>query len=165
MRRTKSLDPQKNDELRVLTRSIVDREFDGNLKAASQAKPGISRTMLHEFIQGSRGAGYGLLDWLAARTGRSTADLRGEIETPAEVILPNYLEPKFRDLPDWPDLLARAQSIAHYKPWVWRRVADSATQAEGDVSVAEVLDMAKHVVKYRNPPATSRPPAPKKPAK
>lgn len=76
----KSLAREENENLRRVLREIIERDFDG---AASRAagKIGVSVTMLHEFLHGTRGAGTKLIFGVSNYTGRGIDDLLGRAVT------------------------------------------------------------------------------------
>jgi hypothetical protein len=81
----KALEPEQNEALRALARKIIDDQFKGKVSVAAAAKPNkISHSLLFEFLDGRRGAGMKLLNWLSARTGRGLDDLLGRPETRVE---------------------------------------------------------------------------------
>ncbi len=71
----------------------------------------------------------------------------------------DYSKPKFKDLPNWNDIRKRAELLVPHPSWVWDDVAETSpvavTDAAGDVTVAEVIDMAEHVLKYSKPPSSA----------
>ena len=69
MGRTKSLSPGANEAARAVVRELVVREFAGNVKAAAKAI-GVSQSLLHEFLEGIRGAGMHTLEALSKYTGK-----------------------------------------------------------------------------------------------
>jgi hypothetical protein len=75
---TKALTPEQNEALRKVVRQIVDAQFGGKVSVAAKGPPKISHSMLFEFLNGNRGAGLRLLEWISARTnGKSIDELLG----------------------------------------------------------------------------------------
>jgi hypothetical protein len=66
--RTKKLRPEDNERARAFVAHIVERDFKGVELTAAKAF-GISQSMLHEFLAGSRGAGMNILLAIADHAG------------------------------------------------------------------------------------------------
>lgn len=71
---TKSLPHEQNEQVRALMRKILADEFGGVVTHAAKAL-GISHSIIHEMLAGSRGAGTKVLRALSTHTGRSIDDI------------------------------------------------------------------------------------------
>jgi transcriptional regulator with XRE-family HTH domain len=70
MARTKALPAEENEKARAFLSKIVREDFKGNESAAAK-RIGISQSMLHEFLAGTRGAGQNVLRAIAIYAGVS----------------------------------------------------------------------------------------------
>jgi hypothetical protein len=64
MPRTKSLSLDRREATKKFVKKIVDERFGGNRSAAAKAF-GVSQSMLHEVLEGTRGAGITVLESVA----------------------------------------------------------------------------------------------------
>ena len=76
---TKALPHEQNEQVRALMRKILAEEFGGTVTHAAKAL-GISHSIIHEMLSGSRGAGTKVLRALSEHPGRSIDDILHGVE-------------------------------------------------------------------------------------
>lgn len=111
--RNKALTPEQNDVLRAIVRDVIDRQFGGVVSVAAQATPKISHSLLFEFLDGRRGAGMKLLEWISARTDRGMDDLLGRSGRPSAG--GGSSRPVARNITGWKH---SATIVAKTKKWI-----------------------------------------------
>ncbi len=76
--RGKSLTVEQNAALRALAVEVINRDFKGKTSRAAVARPHpVAHPTLFDFVNGNRGAGIRVIEWLSARTGKSMDTLLG----------------------------------------------------------------------------------------
>jgi len=95
----KALPPDQDEAVRALAAKLVRDHFGGNESAAAK-RLGMSQPMLHEIIQGTRGAGVSTLIALADYANMSVDAVLGRSATG---------EAPLRQHPDWPAARAEAE--------------------------------------------------------
>ncbi len=125
--------PERNELLRDLVKAIRDTDFGGNLSAMGRALRMESTATLAEFVSGEKGAGMKLIDALVAYTGRtldqiyaSGGDLAKLREAPPPPAPAPIKGRSFGELPDWPELLAKARVLRPGVPDAyWTKLAST----------------------------------------
>jgi hypothetical protein len=152
---------ERNGVLRILVKAIVQKDYDGNLTATARAL-NLSTSALSGFVSGSRGAGPKLMDALVVylrrtqdqilASGGDLATLRqGAPATTSTTGAPVAIQ--FGKLPNWPELLATAQTILPTCPaWVWEKLATSVLWFDGPITAASVAACANVVLNHAAPP-------------
>jgi hypothetical protein len=153
----KSLEPDQNDALRALVRELIDRDFDGKVSVAAKAEPPISHSLLFEFLDGRRGAGVKLLNWISARTGRGIDELLGR--TPPRSTVSDDGRPIYGNLPPYPELERQARlrpGAAIYQEQDWQAARQfSGIMAPGELTVDFVLALVMAARELRMHPGPS----------
>lgn len=149
--------PERNELLRDLVKAIRATDFGGNLSAMGRALRMESTATLAEFVSGEKGAGMKLIDALVAYTGRtldqiyaSGGDLAKLREAPPPPAPAPIKGRSFGELPDWPELLAKARVLRPGVPDAyWTKLASTDVWVDGDITVAIVCDMAEFLLRHR----------------
>lgn len=147
---TRSLSDERNARAREFLRELIDREFEGNISAASRAL-GITYSALHEVLNGRRGAGMKVLDALKAHTGKSIESILGE--APVEDGTVRHI--RASDHPTWKPSLEAAKKLAPEVPeWAWDAAANAYIPSVTGRALkpAIVYELASLIAKYGAPP-------------
>jgi hypothetical protein len=76
---------EQNEAARAFVQKLVNDRFGGNKLRASK-KIGVSYTLLHEFLKGTRGAGMALLAGVSALTGEPIEVITGQASPDTDAI-------------------------------------------------------------------------------
>ncbi len=97
--------------------------------------------------------------WLL--TGKGSPDDHDETETVAPSTAHDYvMRPQFQNLPEWPELLARAKEIDPGLPgWVWEMLARTSPILSAPPTPAMVAELGRWMLRHES---LMRPPAPRK---
>lgn len=149
--------------MREVLRGIIASDFEGVLLRAAKSFD-VSHTILSEILSGGRGAGMKVLAALSKHTGRTIDDIlygdsppdtgeRGvmRIEREPSHAYAESEAPMLENLPDWPELVATAQSLDEARgvpAWAFEFLGISNGLSTVPMVPSAIVDLAKTCMRY-----------------
>lgn len=147
-------DPDQDERLRSILRSVVTQDFGGNYTRAGSAL-GVSTALVSLVLDGSKRPGPKLIKGLADHTGRTLDDLYGRASSAAEAMPRSARRPRvvtFGELDNWTELRDAAQALdQRVESWCFDRLATETAILTREPTPAMVRDLARVVRRYFTP--------------